>query len=224
VGTAVHGWKAIEGDPWLGTVEKRGWAAVHVVWQKEVEGQWQDQYDQHVLVEDPGAIIVATRGNRVALVQNFRATAPRPASAGKGYVRRLDKEGRWDELVASLGEWTWELPRGMAPPDSAEDGSCDFATYAVKTAKMEALAEAGLEIVNARVCGPDNPNTTFFPHAQAVVAGEIVSKGEAAPEAFEVIGETILVTKEELLGMVAAGQIRDGMLLGALVLSGFWFK
>ncbi len=65
------------------------------------------------------------------------------------YVKLLAQEDRWEELLESLGQWHWELPRGLAPVAQ----ETDLKSYIIRTAKMEAKQEAGFEIVDAHICG-----------------------------------------------------------------------
>lgn len=216
----VHGWKPVNGQFAEGMVNVRGWAALHVIVQKVADGEsLKDLYDQIVLIENPGAVVVCTLGDKVGLVQNFRFTAERLFDAKGDYVRRLANEQRWEELLLSLGEWRWELPRGMAPPAEGDEG---LEEYVVKTAKLESAGEAGFVVEKARICGRINPNSTFFAHSQYVVAAEILRRTAAQPEREEIVGGVKLFTMEELWALVARGELQDGLTLAALALSGFW--
>jgi hypothetical protein len=216
----IHGWKALDGQFAQGLVNTRGWAALHVVVQKLAQGVPQkDLYDQMVLVENPGAVVVCTLGQKVGLVKNFRFTAERLLDARTDYIQRLAAAGLWDNLLAALGQWQWELPRGMAPPTMT---SADLGDYILKTAKLESSSEAGFQLKSPRICGRLNPNTTFFVHAQFVVAAEIARCDSAQPEPTELIGGVNFFSMEELRQMIANGELEDGLTFAALAMSGFW--
>jgi 8-oxo-dGTP pyrophosphatase MutT (NUDIX family) len=218
LGTKLVGWKpASTGAGSI--VNAMGFAAVRVIVQKVVEGNLKDLYDQPIIVENAGAIVVCHAGDRIGLVQNFRFVGDRLMNAGKDYVRKLDAEGRWEELLATLGAWQWELPRGISQVES----ETDLEKFVVATAKAEALEESGYRIANARICGRLNMNPTFFAHSQYVVKGEVVSIGERRPEETEIIGATKLFCDDEIRAMADRGEIQDGMTFAALALAGFCF-
>lgn len=204
-----------------GIFNPRGFAMPRVVVQKRDEGELRPLYDQPMIVENPGTIAVCTQGDQVGLVQNFRMVGNRlMPNAGADYVRRLNDEERWQELVESLGQWKWECPRGLAPPGT--DPS-DLERFVMDTAKIEANEEAGFTIKNPRICGWLNTNPTFFAHPQAVVHAEIESHGEAKHEDLEIIGKTSLFSREQVRAMVEKGELDDGLTIAGLALAGFHF-
>ncbi len=216
--TKLAGWKPASTGAG-GLVNPMGFAALRVIVRKAVEGNLKDLYDQPIIVENAGAIVVCQAGDRVGLVKNFRFVGERLMAAGKDYVRRLDSERRWGELLTTLGHWQWELPRGISQVES----ETDLEKFVVATAKAEALEETGYRIANARICGRLNTNPTFFAHSQYVVKGEVVSVGEQRPEETEMIGATKLFSAEEIRAMADCGEIQDGMTLAGLALAGFRF-
>jgi len=213
------GWKS-SSDGGGSLVNQKGWAALRVVVQLLREGCYQDAYDQVVLIENPGAIVACLLDGRVGLVQNFRFVGRRLYEAGADYVRSLDEQGRLEELVDSLGEWQWELPRGLAP--HSFDG-LDLERFVIATAKAEALEESGLTIRNARLLGKVNVNTTFFAHPQYAVGADVVSIGDNRPEAMEILGKTHLFGPAEIRRMADNGELTDGLTLATLALVGFHF-
>ncbi|TSC68633.1 MAG: hypothetical protein G01um101456_562, partial [Parcubacteria group bacterium Gr01-1014_56] len=164
-----------------------------------------------------GSIAIVELDGRIGLVQNFRMTGPRILpEAGSDYVSRLNDEKRWDELLSSLGEWKWEAPRGLIPGPQGKD----LEAFIIKTAKLEALQEAGFVIDEARIAGTLNANSTFFAHAQYVVHGKIKSVEKSSPEETEMIGTTKLFTRQELRELQEKGEFDDGLTLAALALCG----
>lgn len=130
-GGPVATWVKMKGAPNdRAMYHRNGVALLWVVHRKPgPDGQLTRLYEQPCIVENPGAIVVVLddRG-RIGLVQNFRGVrGPRlkgvPVS---NYIRTVDEQNRWGELVKTLGQWTWECSRGLAPPEkvasSDEDG------------------------------------------------------------------------------------------------------
>jgi len=197
----------------------RGFGLLWVVVQKIIDGQRQDLYEQPVIVENPGSIVVCQAKNKIAFVQSFRMVGERLKGLETEYVRRLQSEQRWDELAATLGRWCWELPRGIAPIQ----GSTDINEVVIRTAKQELLEEAGLYIAKAKIVGRVNTNPTFFAHAQYVVHGELESAGQRNLEELEIIGDKRFFTPREIRQMVDAQQLDDGLSLSALSVCGIHF-
>lgn len=217
-GKPLVGWKPTsQGEG--GLYNAAGWSMLRVVVQKIVDGTTQDLYDQPMLVLSAGAGVVCQAGDKVGLVQNYRFVGPRILQAGKEYVKRLNDENRWDELLASLGAWKWELPRGLSPLT----GEVDLAKFILATAKVEAAEEAGFSLEDARIVGTVNMDTTFYPHPQYVVHGRVVAAGEKKAEDLEIIGKTTLFTGEQIREMATRGEIDDGWVFAALALAGFKF-
>ena len=216
--TSVVGWKP--GTQGAGSlVNSKGWALLRVVVQKAIDGRLKDLYDQPLIVENAGSIVVCTAGDKVGLVQNYRLTGTRLLEAGAEYVKRLNQEERWDELLATLGQWQWELPRGL----SQISKETNLYQFVIETAKAEALEESGFSVANARVVGMVNANTTFFAHSQYVVAADIVSAGKNKPESLEMLGGTQMFSACELRRMADASLLQDGLTFASLALAGFHF-
>lgn len=216
--TSVVGWKP--GTQGAGSlVNSRGWALLRVVVQKAIDGRLKDLYDQPLIVENAGSIVVCTAGDKVGLVQNYRLTGSRLLEAGAEYVNRLNQEERWEELLAELGQWQWELPRGL----SQISRETNLYQFVIETAKAEALEESGFSVANARVVGMVNANTTFFAHSQYVVAADIVSAGENKPESLEILGRTQMFSACELRRMADVSLLSDGLTFASLALAGFHF-
>lgn len=208
----------------LGLVNPRAFACLWVVVQKLVGSRLGDLYEQPMLFENPGSIVVCRTGSRVALVKSWRNVGERLNPKDPNYVGNVDAEGMWGQVTNGLGMWRWELPRGIPPVDT----DVSIESIAIKAAKLEALEEAGCKLTKARVAGRLNTNPTFFAHAQYVVDAKIESRGEQNPEELENIGATRLFTAAEIRQLANGGEIDgvgfdDGMTLGALALAGFHF-
>lgn len=238
IGTKPHGWrqhgmKTREGARIDGNVNDMGFAVMHVVNQKDDKGEWKDQYDQYVLFENPGAIVVCTdAAGRVGLVPNFRLVGDRldpvleqlkNPETGKynyaAYIRTLREKNLFQVALGNLGEYVWELPRGLAPAGE----TADMAAFIKKVAAIEAKEEAGLDLADVRLRGKVNANTTFYPHAQFVVSARIVGTGASRPEALESIGKLKMFTPEELRAMCDADTLFDGLTLACLAKVGYRF-
>ena len=191
-----------------------GFGLIRVVHQND-DGK--PMYDQPVLVENAGAIVLPRVGKRIGLIKAWRLTGERIADVGANYIKILEEEGRWDELARSLGAWQWEAPRGLAP--SSVEGE-DLEAYILRTAKLEAAEEAGFTVENARIVGRVNTNTTFFAHAQYVVSADVVEIGNNKPEDLEVIGNVRFFTLEELRELNMKGEFVCGLTLSAMTLCG----
>ncbi len=200
-----------------GLFNPMGFALLRVVVNKVAGDIKAALYDQPMIVENAGVIIIAQMGDKVALVRNFRMIGPRLLpDAGASYIKKLNETKSWSKLLDSLGRWSIECPRGLAPGNGEED----MEAFLIRTAKLEVLEEAGLTIKNAKVVGNLNANTTFFAHAQMVVLAEIISIGEANPEDLEIIGGVDLYTMAELRELNDSGEFTDGLTLAALALCG----
>ena len=238
IGTKPHGWRqhgmtTREGARIDGAVNDMGFAMMHVVNQKAADGAWKDQYDQYVLFENPGAIVVCTdAAGRVGLVPNFRLVGDRldpvleqlkNPESGKynfsAYVKTLREKGLFQVALGNLGEHVWELPRGLAPAGEA----ADLAAFIKKVAAIEAKEEAGLELTDVRLRGKVNANTTFFPHAQFVVSAAVVGVGASKPEERESIGKLRMFAPDELRRMADQDELFDGLTLACLAKVGYRF-
>ena len=222
-GQPFHGWLPLGADLHQGLANPKGWAALHIVVQKLIETdseiERKDLYDQILIVENPGAVVVARHGDRVGMVQSFRFTGERLLTADPGYVSALANDGRFEELLTTLGRWQWELPKGLNPRDE----STDLERLILNTAKLEAEQEAGYTIENARIAGRINANPTFFAHAQYAVVADIRTVGENNPEELEMIGKVKLFTASEIRKLTSEGEFEDGLSLAALAIAGFNF-
>ncbi len=208
-----------------GLVNRAGWAMLRAVGYK-YRGNGSDPsdtdllYDQPLLIENAGAIVVCLLGDRVGLVENFQMVGERLLlNAGSSYIRYLSDDALWAKLLSGLGEWRWELPRGLAnipTPDNFND-------YILKCAKAEAAEEAGINVTDVRIAGRVNANSTFFVHSQYVVQATVESRGQSRPEALEMIGKTRFFTREEIRKMVNAHELDDGLTLAALAICGWHF-
>jgi hypothetical protein len=210
-----------------------GFALMHVMMQKHVEGAWKDLYDQFTLFESPGAMVIcADEAGRVGLIENFRLVGPRPEQyielcrnpatkelELKRYVETVRTNEGFSAVVNSLGRFVWECPRGLAPPTGAKD----LQAFVRGIAAIEAKEEGGFDIAEAEIIGEVNPNTTFFAHSQYVVRARIISRGANQPEAFEKIGKVKMFTPFQLREMVKKGELFDGLTLASLAISGFAF-
>jgi 8-oxo-dGTP pyrophosphatase MutT (NUDIX family) len=215
----VVGWQP-NSQGFGGLHNPRGFAMLRVVVEKDMDGQMRPLYDQPIIVENPGAIVIAQLGDKIGLIQSYRMVGPRlPEDAGSEYIRRLDEEKLWSELAESLGQPMWEAPRGLIPAEGKTEDEC-LEDCIIRTAKLEALQEAGLTIGEARIVGQVNANPTFFPHAQYIVQAKIESIGEAQHEDLEIIGAMRLFTVEELRELNSRGEFNDALSLAGLALCG----
>jgi len=220
-GQDVVGWKPTNDG--LGSLHNpRGFAMLRVVAKKFVGDAVHYLYDQPILIENPGSIVIAQLGDRVGLIKNFRMVGERLfPDAGSDYILRLEQERRWAWLVDTLGAWRWECPRGLVPPNAHQQSNPESLNqFVFRTAKLEALEEAGYHLEGVRIAGRVNMNSTFFPHAQYVVHAHISAIEEAHPEPLETIGAARLFTMEELRALNQAGEFDDGPTLAALALCG----
>jgi len=218
-GNSVVGWMpSSQGQG--GLYNPRGYGLVRVVVQKRFGKIMQCLYDQPMIIENAGAIIIAQLGKRIALTQNFRMVGERLLpEAGTKYIQRLQDERLWEKLTQSLGRWCWEAPRGLINIETRKNQT-SASDFVLQSAKFEALEEAGIKVASARIVGRVNTNSTFFAHAQEVVHAKIVSLGKAIPEDYEILGKTRLFTMRELRRLNSWGAFDDGATLAALALCG----
>lgn len=216
----VVGWKPIEGVD--GRVNTRGWALTWVVIKKLVQREvkaLKALYDQPKIFENPGAIIVARQGDRILLAENFRDIGERfPVEDWSDYMGLINAGNFWHQLLELLGNYNWEAPRGIKP--KGEKKYDNIEEFILDTARIEGLEEAGVTLSDLRVVGRVNANTTFFPYAQYVVQGEIVSLGDAQPEDLEIIRNRRLFTMAELREMNRRGEFVDGLTMAAMAMCG----
>lgn len=216
-GQPVVGWNPTS-EGFGGIFNPRGWAFLRVALWKMLEGAKVWLYDQPVIVENAGSVVIVQYGDKVGLVRNFRMVGDRLLpDAGAEYVKRLNAEKLWSKLLNTLGRWCWEAPRGLVPPMGQEEGLEEFIK---KTAKIEAAEEAGFAVKDVRILGRVNPNSTFFVHSQYVVHAELESIGEAEHENLEILGNVQFFSMSELRRLNDEGSFDDGMTLAALALCG----
>lgn len=227
-----------------------GGMLLHVYNQILRDEGYEDQYDQPVLVESPGAVVVAIAGDKVGFVQNFRLVGDRPLivttgsslelfygernelspdkavlEVGKEYVKVLLRNPELlEEMIRNLGRMSWEVPAGIAPGDTSAGSVEEFVK---KMAKLEASEEAGFEIADVEVCGTVNFNPTFFTHGQHIVRAALVGVGGNRPEDRETIGSVRLFSRDEIHRAVEDGtfdgtHLDDGKTLSALVKVGYF--
>lgn len=213
-GDPVVGWEPTrQGEGW---VNPKGWGIIRITLWKLVNGVKTLLYDQPTIVENLGVIVILRdREGRVGLVRNFRMTSAKRFDNGSSYVRRIQEEERWAEVVESLGEWTWEAPQGLA---TVADGPLQEVAFAV--AKRESRQEAGVELGQCRLLGPVNTNPTFFTHPQQVVEAVVIKVGDAEPEHLEIIGNLQFFTPAEVRELHQKGELTNSLTLSALWLAG----
>ena len=217
-GQPLIGWLPISQG--FGDAIRRGFAAIRVIIQKNINGKLVDIYDQYVIVENPGSIVVCRMGDRIGLVENFRMVGDRiVVSVPTDYIKELDQAELWEDLFASLGNAQWETPRGIVPANDASN----LNDIVLRAARIEAADEAGFHIANARIAGHFNWNPTFCVHPQYVVVADIESQGRQNIEDREIIGGTRFFTAAEIRQMADDQILTDGLTLGALALAGFHF-
>ncbi len=211
----VIGWQPTAGAQ--GSYNPMGFGIVQVV---HLNGEGQALYDQPLIVESPGSIVICRLGGKIGLVQVGRPNGPRPKGVGSDYVAQLDscRQG-WYLMAQSMGCLLWEAPRGLAPD---LDGS-NLESLIFGTAKLEAEEEAGFVLGRKRIAGQVNANTTFFAHAQYVVESEIRRMVEPKPEATESFGKVKLFTPTQIRELVTEGKLVCGLTLAALALCGIHF-
>lgn len=220
------GWIPTKEGSW-GLVNPAGWGVVHGGLWKMEDGVQRWIYDQVVVVENAGAVVVILDNHgRVAMVQNFRMVGERlDARAGSNYVRSLNTEGRWQQLLETLGQDTWECPKGLARVEGEEELlRNDFEAFIKKVASQEAREEAGITLSDIRVLPARlNWNPTFCVHAQYVVIARMQAVDKPQHEDFEIISGLQFCSPKQVRKMVDSGLVIDGMTLGALAIAGFHF-
>lgn len=200
-------------------INPHGFAKLRVIVQTKIEKRMEDLYDQPVIIENPGSIVICMANGKFGFVENFRMVGERlPTKNPNKYVKEINNDKRWKELLASLGTNKWELPRGIAVTNET-----DLNKLALACAKIEASEEAGFEISDAKIIGKVNANSTFFPHSQYIVSAMIDTIGEQKPEKLETIGKIKLFSKKEIRKMVNNGELDDGMSLSTLAIAGINF-
>ena len=223
-GHPVVGWKPTsEGEGWSNT--KAGFATMRVVLWKALEGGKQWLYDQFVIIENPGVIVIPTMEVNgtvyILCTNNYRMIGPRFINV-PDYINHIESNGLWGEVIESLGQSNWETPRGIAPQHLLQgDGdNVNITEHILKTAKLEALEEAGAVVTNVTIVGEVYINPTFFPHPQYVARANVIQTGEASPENLEIIGGKKFFSLQQLADMVKSGEFTDGPTLAAIAMCG----
>jgi 8-oxo-dGTP pyrophosphatase MutT (NUDIX family) len=217
-GNELVSWKSISQSGY-GLFNPLGFACLRVVMQKEeADGSLVDLYDRPLFIDDLGAVVLCQNGEKIGFVQSFRIVGERISITGSGYVAALDAERRWVELLASLGEEKWELPRGIAPVDNT-----DPIQAALAVAHQEALEEGGFELAEAKVIGQINVDPTFFAHPLYVVSAQLKAQQRPHAEESEFIGPASFFSPDQIRELVNAGSIDDAMSISALALAGIHF-
>lgn len=217
-GAPLVGWKPTSQGVG-GMHNPKGWASIRFVLWKMIQGVRALMYDQPMIVEDPGSIVLLVDDqDRVGLIQSFRMVGPRLRNED-GHTRRIeevDREGRWPELAEGLGKWMWEAPRGLAHGDETK---AELEAMALTVARREAGEEAGATLKSARLVGLTVANPGFFTHGQPTVIAEVAITGKAHADDLEIIGNLHFFTSEELRGLIKAGELEDGLTLAPI---GMW--
>lgn len=162
-------------------------------------------YDLPARCEPRGAIAVPVDGQaRVALIRQWRAV-PAATSAESSFPPTVDD----DNVLTRRGFWSWELPRGF--PSPGESGA--------EAARREVEEETRLRVAAVRPLGWSNFNTAVMMSDQPIYAVRVDEKAELTDD-FDEEGEKIdglrWFTMDELRNLVASGQLRCGITLGAL--------
>lgn len=221
-GHPVVGWKPTsQGEGWSNA--KAGFATMRIVLWKTLNDAKQWLYDQFVIIENPGVIVIPTMevdGTVFVLcTNNYRMIGPRIIDT-PDYIKHIESEGLWKQLIESLGQSNWETPRGIAPQHLLQGDNVDLTEHILKTAKLEALEEAGAKVDNVTIVGQVHLNPTFFPHPQYVARANVIQTGEASPEDLEIIDGRKFFSLDQLADMVKTGTFTDGPTLAALAMCG----
>jgi hypothetical protein len=208
------------------------YAVLRVVVSKIVKGELQELYDQPMMVQNTGAVVVPFLNERVGMIKSFRFTGPRIMQADPNYVARVDEQEQWDELLKMLGKWRWELPRGIPPSKVKPEEGKTFTTeqeLAVATAKLESFAEAGFELVDRECVSQLVIDPSFYAHPQYVVRGRVKSITGPTPDDLEIIRGSRFFTPAEVRSMVSQQVLiedvgfDDGISKAALADTGFHY-
>lgn len=220
-GYPVVGWRRTS-QGFESIFNPRGFSCLRVVQQKNTGGEMIDLYDQVFMIENPGSfLVITTSDSRIALTREFRMVGPRLIEGIDiaDYLNSINSQEKWDELLSTLGQWLWQVPRGIAVTEGK-----NLDEVFLQTAKIESQEEAGIRIINPRVIGEFNWNPTFCAHAQAVVKAHVEFQGEATPEDLENISGLKFVSPQEIREMTRNGEITDGPTLAALAIAGVNFS
>lgn len=106
----------------------------------------------------------------------------------------------------------WELPRGSA--DLADRDELD-------TGRRELAEETGIQITGGRLVGMLYPDSGLLASKVGVMSAELSEEQRAFPNDGEV-DEVEWFTLQDLGNMVAAGTLRDGISLSALLMASVW--
>lgn len=160
----VIGWSKVEGVA-RSFANPNGWACVWGVLWKILQGSKNFLYEQPMLFENEGAVVLLKKGEKFGLVQNYRLIGKRlpvPPEWKKGYIAYLNEHKLWGELLETLGQWTWEAPMGLGKNIDTTNG---LENMIHEIAKKEAMEEAGCVIKNLKILGEGVDKPTFVAHA-----------------------------------------------------------
>ncbi len=223
-GKPVVGWlETSQGEG--GLYNPGGYAMLRVVVQKLINGEPKAIYDQPQIVEKLGAVVIpqlsSDMGGKIGFIESFRFNGDRIDTVDANYIKALNDEERWEELCASLGSWKYELPAGVVPAGTDRKG--DWQDQALQIAKLEAIEEAGLELVTAQALGLINFNPTFFAHPQAIVHGIVGKQVDQSHEDLEIIGGKVhFFSPAEIREKINLRELDDGRSLSALCMAGIY--
>lgn len=219
---AIIGWG--ESDQCYGKVNPKGWASIFgMVWREGDDGQPEYLYDQPLIIENEGVIVVLRHedGQRLLFSEVFRPIGERIAILRfKKYVRKLEARNWWPALFGSLGRWQFECPMGLIESEDLEGHDGDIQQIVIAAAVREARAEVGAEITNARIVGRLTPTTTFIPHASWVVEATVTSLQGQVPEKEELVRPPQWVNRSQLSQLSMEGAIWDARTIAALSFAG----
>lgn len=103
--------------------------------------------------------------------------------------------------------WHWEFPRGYAIPNEVPEA----------TVRREIQEELGVHVARVRQLGNLHPNTGILATRLVVCAG-FLSRAPTQTEECEGISMAKHVEVSEMLALIAANEIDDGISLGAFAL------
>jgi len=159
-----------------------------------------EEYDrpENAAYKNSVFIVVPQLGQYVVLERNFRITGENFfPSAISNYIKEPQSKEPEGKLAELLGAWCWEAPQGLAPPMFKEE---TFESFVARTAKLEALEEAGLRIEDAKIAGLINGKPSVFTCSQYqhVVRAKIWPDNNPSPDKLESIDNKKLFTIKEL--------------------------
>lgn len=211
------GWEKVDGAA-RSFANLKGWACVWGVLWKVVGEVKKLLYEQPMLFENPGAIVLLKKGEKFGLVQNYRMVGERlsvPKKWDKGYIAYLTTNKLWEKLFHTLGKWTWEAPMGLQKDFDETKG---LEAIVRDIAEKEALEEAGCKIGDIEILGQIVDKPTFVAHGQYCVVGNVVEESEQKAEDLEIIGKIHFFSMSEIIELWRKGDFVDGRTMSALFL------